>query len=88
MKPGPRESEAQQDHRGLAEIQAMLDPQDPQENREQKDQTEQPELVVKLDWRVFRVPRACWVPLVPPAHREPLDWMDRKDNWAMEASRG
>lgn len=66
----------------------MLDPQDQQENREQQDLTELQELVVKLGWQVFKVPPACWVPLVPPALREPLDWMDRKDNWGTVGSQG
>lgn len=70
------------------EILAMLDPQDQQENREQQGLTELQELVVKLGWQVFKVPPACWVPLVPPALREPLDWMDRKDNWGTVGSQG
>lgn len=70
------------------EIPAMPDPQDQQENREQQDLTELQELVVKLGWQVFKAHPACWVPLVLLAPREPLDWMDRKDNWGTVGSPG
>lgn len=66
----------------------MLDPRDQQENREQRDLTELQDLADKLGWQVCRVPRACWVPLVPLALKEPQVWRDRKGNWEMAGSLG